>query len=144
MSTVLRLTVLVALAGVLSSCTSSGPTSRPTQVPSPTPTTPPAPQPPPTTEEPPPPETTFVMSGYVRNQLTNGTIANARLEVVQGANVGKTASSDSGGLSVNGDLTMNFQLAPAMPYVYSGIVTDGTGRPVAGATVRGGSNSGSR
>jgi len=29
-----------------------------------------------------------------------------------------------------------------MPYVYSGIVTDGVGRPVVGATVRGGPNSG--
>ena len=29
------------------------------------------------------------------------------------------------------------------PYLYSGIVTDGSGRPVAGATVRGGPNSGS-
>jgi hypothetical protein len=30
-----------------------------------------------------------------------------------------------------------------MPYLYSGIVTDGTGRPVEGATVRGGPNSAS-
>jgi hypothetical protein len=110
------------------------------------------------------------MSGYVRDQLTSGTIANARLEVIQGVNTGKTAWSDSGGLyrfeqlkagtirvritaadydaresdvSIDGDLTMNVQLAPAMPYVYSGIVTDGAGRPVVGATVRGGPNSGS-
>jgi hypothetical protein len=110
------------------------------------------------------------MSGYVRDQLTTGTIANVRLDVIQGVNAGKTAWSDSGGLyrfeqlkagatrvrmtaadydareadvSVSGDLTMNFQLAPVMPYVYSGIVTDGQGRPVVGATVRGGPNSGS-
>lgn len=110
------------------------------------------------------------MSGYVRDQLTNATIANARLEVIQGVNAGKTAWSDSGGLyrfeqlkagatrvritaanyesresdvTVSGDLTMNVQLAPVMPYVYSGIVTDGSGRPVVGATVRGGPNSGS-
>jgi hypothetical protein len=110
------------------------------------------------------------MSGYVRDQLTSATIANARLEIIQGINAGKTAWSDSGGLyrveqlragsmrvritaagydardsdvSINGDVTMNVQLAPVMPYVYSGIVTDGTGRPVAGATVRGGPNSGS-
>src|SRR5262245_2310006 len=91
MSTVLRLAVLVALAGVLSSCTSSGPTSNPTQVPSPTPTTPPTPQPPPTTEPPTPPPPP----------------------------------------------------APQTSFTYSGIVTDGTGRPVVGATVRGGPNSGS-
>ena len=108
------------------------------------------------------------MSGYVRNQLTNGTIANARLDVIQGVNTGKTAFLDSGGLyrfeqlkagatrvritaadydaresdvSIAGDLTMNVQLAPNMPYVYSGVVTDGTGRPVVGATVRGGPTS---
>jgi hypothetical protein len=105
----------------------------------------------------------------VRDQLTNATIANARFDVIQGANTGKTAWSDSGGLyrfeqlkagamrvritaanydareadvSINGDLTMNFELAPVMPYLYSGIVTDGAGRPVVGATVRGGPNSG--
>jgi carboxypeptidase family protein len=110
------------------------------------------------------------MSGYVRDQLTSGTIANARLEIVQGVSVGKIAWSDSGGLyrfeqlkagsirvritahdydpresdvSISGDLTMNFQLTPLMPYLYSGIVTDGTGRPVVGATVRGGPNSAS-
>jgi hypothetical protein len=108
------------------------------------------------------------MSGYVRDQLTNGTIANARLEILQGVNTGKTAWSDSGGLyrfeqlkagatrvritatdydaresdvSISGDLTMNFQLAPNLPYVYSGVVTDGSGRPVVAATVRGGPNS---
>src|SRR6185369_12884715 len=32
---------------------------------------------------------------------------------------------------------------PTTTYTYSGIVTDGTGRPVVGATVRGGPNSGS-
>ena len=110
------------------------------------------------------------MSGVVRDQLTSGTIANARLEIIQGVNAGKTAFSDSGGLyrfeqmkagssrvritaanydaresdvSMSGDLTMNFQLAPAAPYLYSGIVTDGRGRPVVGATVRGGPNSAS-
>jgi hypothetical protein len=110
------------------------------------------------------------MSGVVRDQLTSGTIANARLEVVSGINAGKTAWSDSGGLyrfeqlkagatrvrttasnydaresdvSISGDLTMNVQLAPVMPYLYSGIVTDGSGRPVVGATVRGGPNSAS-
>ena len=104
----------------------------------------------------------------MRDQLTNSTIANARLEILQGVNAGKVAWSDSGGLyrfeqlktsamqvritaadhdgqtsnvSISGDLTMNFQLAPLMPYLYSGIVTDGTGRPVAGATVRGGPHS---
>ncbi|HEY9463706.1 MAG TPA: carboxypeptidase regulatory-like domain-containing protein [Vicinamibacterales bacterium] len=108
------------------------------------------------------------MSGYVRNQVTNGTIANARLDIIQGVNTGKTAFSDSGGLyrveqlkagatrvritaadydareldvSISGDVTMNVQLAPNMPYVYSGVVTDGSGHPVVGATVRGGPNS---
>ncbi len=125
----------------------------------------PSPTPPPA----PASETTYVISGYVRDQLTNGAIANARLDVIDGVNAGKTAWSDSGGLyrfeqlkagttrvritaadydareadvPVSSDLTMNFQLAPVMPYVYSGIVTDGAGRPVAGATVRGGPNSG--
>jgi len=110
------------------------------------------------------------MSGYVRSSLGDGTIANARLEILQGVNAGKTAWSDSGGLyrfeqlktsamqvritaadydeqtsnvSIAGDLTMNFQLTPLLPYLYSGIVTDGTGRPVVGAMVRGGPNSGS-
>jgi carboxypeptidase family protein len=109
------------------------------------------------------------MSGYVRSSLGGGTIANARLEILQGVNAGKTAWSDSGGLyrfeqlktsamqvrvsaadydgqtvnvSITGNLTMNFELTPLMPYVYSGIVTDGIGRPVVGATVRGGPNSG--
>jgi hypothetical protein len=109
------------------------------------------------------------MSGYVRDQVTSASIANARLDVIQGISAGTTAWSDSGGLyrfeqspagamrvritapdydaresdvSISGDLTMNFVLAPVMPYVYSGTVTDGQGRPVAGATVRGGPHSG--
>src|SRR5215510_13391362 len=111
MNVVLRGAFIVTLAGVLSSCSSSGPTPSPTQVPSPPPPasppptteppSPPAPTPQPPTPTPPPsppPETTYVMSGYVRDQLTNGTIANARLDVIQGLNTGKTAFSDSGGL----------------------------------------------
>ncbi|HEY1307131.1 MAG TPA: carboxypeptidase regulatory-like domain-containing protein [Vicinamibacterales bacterium] len=116
------------------------------------------------------PSPTFVMSGYIRNQLTGATIANARLDVISGANAGRTAFSDSGGLyrfeqlkagsmrvritapdfnaqeadvSISGDVTTNFQLAPLTPYVYSGYVTDSQGRPVANATVEAGPNHGS-
>lgn len=161
MRSVSRVSGLLLLAGFLASCDSS--VTPPNTAPSPTQT------PAPTTPQPPVPETTFVMSGYVRDQLTSATIANARLEIVQGINAGKIAWSDSGGLyrfeqlkagatrvrvtatdyetresdiSISVDETVNVQLTPVMPYVYSGIVTDGMGRPVVGAAVRGGPNSG--
>ncbi len=173
MSAPTRYIVVALLAGVMSSCNSSTTPVGPTPSPSPTQTaTAPAPTPSPTPSPSPTPaptpETGYVMSGYVRDHVTNGTIANARLDLIQGINAGKTAWSDSGGLyrfeqlkagaarvritaavydaresdvSISGDLTMNVQLAPVMAYLYSGIVSDGTGRPVVGATVRGGPNS---
>src|SRR5262245_12700685 len=115
-------------------------------------------------------ETTLVMSGFVRYQVTGATLANARLDIIAGGNEGKTAFTDSGGLyrfeqlksgamrvrvtavdfnpqdadvSIGGDLTMNFQLVPIAPYVYSGYVTNSLGRPVANATVEAGPYSGS-
>ena len=159
------LVVIAVSCGTVDSPSGPTPTPWPSSSPSPSP----SPSPTPALAPAPTPEPTYVLSGYVHDELTSGTITTARLEVIQGVNAGKTAASDSGGLyrfeqlkagsmrmritatnyalresdvSISGDLTMNVQLAPVMPYVYSGIVTDGVGRPVVGATVRGGPNSG--
>lgn len=117
----------------------------------------------------PPPVDGFEMAGTIRNQATVGGIAAAQIEIIDGVNVGRSTSSDGTGayrltqlrsgamrvrvsasgyvtqaidVPLTGNMTLNFELTPVSTYVYSGIVTDGVGRPVVGATVRGGPDSG--
>jgi hypothetical protein len=106
----------------------------------------------------------------VRDRATARGVGNARVEIIQGVNLGRTATTDGSGvyrldrlnsgamrvrvtasdyesqtfdIALTGATTVNFELVAIPMYTYSGIVTDGQGRPVAGATVRGGPNSGS-
>jgi hypothetical protein len=110
------------------------------------------------------------MTGVVRDQATGRGIQNARVETIQGVNLGRTAITDATGtyrldrldngamrvrvtaneynsqaidVPLSGSVTLNFELVAMQTYTYSGIVSDGQGRPVSGATVRGGPNYGS-
>jgi hypothetical protein len=110
------------------------------------------------------------VTGIVRDRATTRGIARAQVEIIQGVNLARSATTDASGayrldrmnsgamrirvtateyesqtfdVPLTGNLTLNFELGAIPMYTYSGLVTDGQGRPVAGATVRGGPNSGS-
>ena len=108
------------------------------------------------------------MTGIVRNQTTGTAVVNAQIEIVQGVNLGRVAPTNASGaysmerltggamrvqvtatdyasqsidVPLSGNLTLNFELIPLPVYIYSGIVTDSLGNPVAGVIVRGGPSS---
>jgi hypothetical protein len=108
------------------------------------------------------------VTGIVRDRSTEAGIPNARVEIIQGVNLGRITMADANGayrleglnsgamrvrvtgveythqeidVPLSGNLTLNFELVPIQTYVYSGIVTDSLGQPVAGVLVRGGPDS---
>ena len=110
------------------------------------------------------------MTGVVRDRANTRGVGGAHVEIVDGVNLGRAATTDANGsyrldrlnggamrirvtaneynsqtfdIPLSGSLTLNFDLVAIPMYTYSGIVTDGQGRPVVGATVRGGPDSGS-
>jgi hypothetical protein len=105
------------------------------------------------------------MTGTIRNRSTSAGIANARIDVIDGVNLGRSASTDASGVyrlqplnggamrvrvtatnytsqeidvPLTGNVNLNFELAPLSVYTYFGYVSDSQGRPVINADVSAG------
>jgi hypothetical protein len=109
----------------------------------------------------------YSLTGVVRDATTSKGIANAEVEGIQGVNVGRGVKTDGDGayrldglvagsmqlraseadypaaqtvtVALTGNQAQDFQLAPLRPatYRYFGVVRDGVGAPVAGASITG-------
>ena len=120
----------------------------PSPIPSPSPSPAPAPA-------------LIAVSGVVRDSATGRGIPNAVVDVLDGADSGRGATTDANGayrienlrdsarrmragaegyagvsFDVTGGATVNFDLMPISRFLYSGTIRDGRGQPVAGATIQ--------